>query len=59
MNHLAAPDGICSDEVILAGIGRLLDVLDPPPADLVHRIRCALDELAADVSWWAPERHTG
>jgi hypothetical protein len=61
MNDLDTPDETYSDEAILAGIGRFLDELDPPPEDLVRRVQCVLvlEDLAIDVSWWAPDRHVG
>ena len=54
MNDLGAPGEAFSDEMILAGIGRFLDELDPPPDDLVQRVQfaLALEDLDVEVARW-------
>ena len=54
MNDLGAPGEAFSDDLILAGIGRFLDELDPPPDDLVQRVQfaLALEDLDVEVARW-------
>lgn len=54
MNDLGTPGEAYSDEMILADIGRFLDVLDPPPDDLVQRVQfaLALEDLDVEVARW-------
>ena len=54
MNELGAPGEAFSDEMIMAGIGRFLDELDPPPDDLVQRVQfaLALEDLDVEVARW-------
>src|SRR3954469_11097495 len=54
MNDLGAPGEAFSDEIILAGIGRFIDELDPPPGDLVQRVQfaLALEDLDVEVARW-------
>ncbi|WP_290050634.1 carboxypeptidase regulatory-like domain-containing protein [Amycolatopsis solani] len=54
MNDLGAPGEAFSDDLILAGVGRFLDELDPPPGDLVQRVQfaLALEDLDVEVARW-------
>src|SRR2546430_14140239 len=54
MNDLGARGEAFSDDLILAGIGRFLDELDPPPDDLVQRVQfaLALEDLDVEVARW-------
>jgi hypothetical protein len=53
MNDLGSR-GVTPDEELMADIGRLVDHLDPPPADLAPRIQFALDleNLDVEVARW-------
>ncbi|HKS44621.1 MAG TPA: carboxypeptidase regulatory-like domain-containing protein [Amycolatopsis sp.] len=55
MNDTHAPEGAHpDDEVLLADLGRILDLVDQPPAGLVQRVQFALEleNLDVEVAQW-------
>jgi hypothetical protein len=61
MNETRAPGGAHhhDDEALLADLGRILDLVDPPPPGLVERVQFALEleDLDVEVARWERPDH--